>query len=90
MMSADSSHNRLHNTIIISSDAEMNEHQFLIQKLYSVYEALFNDSKIINQRIYNIFKTEYTKRKVLKEEVQHLHAEMTRKNEQISELETEI
>ncbi|KKZ63856.1 hypothetical protein EMCG_01809 [[Emmonsia] crescens] len=53
MASADSPGDGLYNTIIISSDAEMDEHQSPAQKLrrgrlrtdysYLVYEALFDD-----------------------------------------------
>ncbi|KAG5288229.1 hypothetical protein I7I48_10401 [Histoplasma ohiense] len=43
-----------------------------------------------NQGIHNIFKVEYVKREVLEEEVQHLCAEITRKNELVDRLETEV
>ncbi|OJD14565.1 hypothetical protein ACJ73_09070 [Blastomyces percursus] len=121
MASADSPRDGLHNTIIISSDAEMDEHQFPTRKLrrkrlridysYPVYEALFDDPapsemwqppkkrkipnldtvlETANQGIHNIFEAEHAKRKALEEEVQHLRAEMTRKDGQVGELETEI
>ncbi|EER43786.1 conserved hypothetical protein [Histoplasma capsulatum H143] len=119
MASTDSPRDGLHDTIIISSDAEMDEHQSPARNLrrkrpctdysYSVYEALFDDpapSELLkppkkrkipnldtvletaNQGILDIFKVEHAKRKALKEEVQHLRAEMTRKDELINELET--
>ncbi|OAX77537.1 hypothetical protein ACJ72_08163 [Emergomyces africanus] len=119
MASADSPRDRLHNTIIISSDVKMNEHQPPARKLrrkrprtdysYSVYEALFDDPdtfelwqplqkhkisnlnmvlETANQGILDIFKVEHAKRKALKEEVQHLQAEITRKDRMIDELET--
>ncbi|OAT11904.1 hypothetical protein BDBG_07319 [Blastomyces gilchristii SLH14081] len=43
-----------------------------------------------NQGIHDIFKAEHVKRKVLEEEVQHLRAEMTRKDGLVGKLETEI
>ncbi|KKZ61358.1 hypothetical protein EMCG_04021, partial [[Emmonsia] crescens] len=96
----------LHNIIIISSDAEMNENQLLF---YIMYEALFDDSaffkmqqtlkkckilnldmKTVNQRIHNIFEMKHANRSALREEVQHLCAEITRNKKLIDKLETEV
>ncbi|EDN06455.1 predicted protein [Histoplasma mississippiense (nom. inval.)] len=123
MASADSPRDGLRSTIIISSDAEMDEHQPQARKLrrkrprtdysYPVYEALFDDPapsemrqppkkrkipnlpnlgtvlETANQGIHNIFEAEHAKRKALEEEVQHLRAEITRKNGLVDRLETE-
>ncbi|EEH21786.2 hypothetical protein PABG_04002 [Paracoccidioides brasiliensis Pb03] len=43
-----------------------------------------------NQEIHNIFKAEHARREVLEEEVQNLRTEMTRKNELVDKLETEV
>ncbi|EDN11094.1 predicted protein [Histoplasma mississippiense (nom. inval.)] len=43
-----------------------------------------------NQEIHNIFKAEHARREALEEEVQNLHTEMTRKNELVDKLETEV
>ncbi|EEH39496.2 hypothetical protein PAAG_08765 [Paracoccidioides lutzii Pb01] len=43
-----------------------------------------------NQEIHNIFKAEHVLRELLEKEVQRLRAEMTRKNELIDKLETEV
>ncbi|EDN09149.1 predicted protein [Histoplasma mississippiense (nom. inval.)] len=124
MASADSPRDGLRSTIIISSDAEMDEHLPPARKLrrkrprtdysYPVYEALFDDPapsemrqppkkrkipnlpnlgtvlETANQGIHNIFEAEHAKRKALEEEVQHLRAEITRKNGLVDRLETEV
>ncbi|EDN03761.1 predicted protein [Histoplasma mississippiense (nom. inval.)] len=121
MASADSPRDGLRSTIIISSDAEMDEHQPPARKLrrkrprtdysYPVYEALFDDPapsemrqppkkrkipnldavlETANQGIHNIFEAEHAKREALEEEVQHLRAEITRKNGLVDRLETEV
>ncbi|KKZ61472.1 hypothetical protein EMCG_00134 [[Emmonsia] crescens] len=41
-------------------------------------------------KIHNIFKVEHTQRETLKREVQHLCAEMTRKNEWVDKLEIKV
>ncbi|OJD09474.1 hypothetical protein AJ78_09055 [Emergomyces pasteurianus Ep9510] len=92
-MSTDSPRDGLHDTIIIMYETLFNDPapSELLKPLKK--RKILNLDMVletVNQGILDIFKVEHAKRKALKEEVQHLRAEMIRKNKLINELKTKV